>query len=213
MSALGDNLRQLILREKLNVTELARLTNTLQPVLHRMVNGETANPRIDTLLPLAKYFNISIDQLVGAAPLPANQTSNVEVNAIQPRYVKLLNWSTLLSNTTEEATSEIWVETTEPLSEKSFALRVKDSTMQPLFNEDAILLIDPTVQPKNKDYVVVAIENSPEPTFRQIFFDGTDVYLKPLNPEFKTIFLDKNAKYQFLGVVIEVKMILKPLSK
>ncbi len=49
--------------------ELAERTGIGQPVVHRIASGETHNPKLGTLRPLARYFGISIDTLIGEAPM------------------------------------------------------------------------------------------------------------------------------------------------
>lgn len=65
MSKLSTNLKELIQKHGITVSELARQSKLHQPVVHRLTHGKTINPRIDTLVPIADYFDITLDELVG----------------------------------------------------------------------------------------------------------------------------------------------------
>lgn len=202
MKKLSNVLKQLITEKNLTISELARSVNVLQPVLHRMASGNTDNPRIDTLIPIAQYFEITIDQLVGIIPI-----SNIQKTNSFP----LLGWSNIKKYLSGKFEPSHFLETHQSASKNSYFLKVKDSTMLPLFNEDALILIDPSITPKNKDFIIIEIEEHEKPTLRQLFLDGTDNHLKPLNSEFKSTFIEKNIKNKLLGVVLEVKTILKTI--
>ena len=171
MTKLSSILRQLMGEDKINTSALARKTGILQPVMHRMVTGDTDNPCINTLLPIAEYFGITVDQLVGKFPLPTERMA--------------------------------------ALSEETYTVTVKDSTMSPKFPEGTLLIVDPAVTPENGDFAMIELEPESDAMFKQVFFDSADIYLKPLNPDFKTIHLTKNSTYRFLGVVVESRTTLK----
>jgi len=40
-----------------------------QPTITRIISGETTTPRIDTLVRLAEYFEVTVSQLIGETPL------------------------------------------------------------------------------------------------------------------------------------------------
>lgn len=202
MEKLSGILKRLIAQQEITISQLARSTGILQPVLHRMTTGDTNNPRIDTLLPLANYFNISIEQLIGQVPLSQKNIS---------RHFPLIKWDKLTLSKKRTDDTTVYFQSEKNVSADAFFLYVKDSTMTPLFNEDALLLIDPSIKPKNKDYVIVSVENQREPMLRQLWLNGSEAYLKPLNPLFKTIFLDQKRRHRFLGVVIDMLTTLRHL--
>jgi hypothetical protein len=209
MGKLSAVLTQLLNEEGINTSELARQTGTLQPVMHRLVTGDTDNPRITTLAPIAKYFGITLDQLVGIFPLPRHRKS--QKNGAQPyswSSIPLLSWSEL-SGALDASKKHPLIEVSCTVSEQAYALTVKDPTMSPRFIEGTLLIVEPNLTPDSGDFVIVELDPSHEPTFKQVFFDGGDIYLKPLNTDFKMIHLEKNADCRFLGVVVESKLTLK----
>ncbi len=68
-----DNLASIltILMSENNITsaELARKTGIGQPVIYRLMTGTTENPQILTLKPIADYFGVTLDHLLGTKPL------------------------------------------------------------------------------------------------------------------------------------------------
>ena len=70
MSNLPKQLRKLMRKYNLSESSLSRQVSIPQPVISRLLSGSTANPRISTLLALAKNFNVSIEALIGEQNLP-----------------------------------------------------------------------------------------------------------------------------------------------
>src|SRR5580692_3272249 len=62
---LSDNLNLLMARARLSSSELARQLGIPATTIKRIRNNEQANPTITTLIPIAQYFSISLDQLIG----------------------------------------------------------------------------------------------------------------------------------------------------
>lgn len=220
MKKLSENLKRLIAEYNLNTAELARATGLLQPVMHRMVAGHTDNPRIDTLLPISRYFKITVNQLVGDEPLPLllisdTQASRKKQKEETPSYssVPLLkNWDEIekfIAAPTDYVTDD-WVNIDSTIHRSSmYSVKIKDSTMLPRFLENTLLIVDGDLDPQNGDFVIIALKENEDAIFKQVFYDGADIYLKPLNSDFKTIVLTKNAKHKFLGVATESRTRLK----
>ena len=63
---MSRNIRYLMFKAGIKTeTELARLTGTPQPTVHRWLAGEAREPRHSKLLPIARYFNVTLDELLG----------------------------------------------------------------------------------------------------------------------------------------------------
>ena len=210
MKKLSSNLKALMAEIHISESELARRTGIGQPVIHRIASGETDNPKVATLSPIANFFAISISQLIGDEPLPANRipgTFNPDV--IGWTQIPLVTWEELVDwpNSKDRSKPTQSISTDTPLGEHAFAVIVKDTTMEPRFPEGTILIVDPSMQPRDRDYAIVHIEGAKTPSFKQVLIDGDTTYLKPLNPDFKTVHLDK--KHHFLGVMVQARMDFK----
>jgi transcriptional regulator with XRE-family HTH domain len=64
MENLAINLKHLIAQEGISEAELSRRCGVTQPMINRIVNGRTNNPKLKTLLRISRYFGISISALV-----------------------------------------------------------------------------------------------------------------------------------------------------
>lgn len=189
---------------KITVTELARQTSVGQPVIHRMASGETDNPKVGSLSPIAKFFNINISQLIGDEPLPADRIPGSH----NPFYrswtqLPLLSWSQAAHWPNEIPDNDIasFVSTDSNVSEYAFAIRMEDNTMHPCYPEGSILIIEPTIKATDKDFAVVHVEGQQKIQFKQILFDNDDLYLKPLNADFEIKRVE--GKYQIIGVLVQ----------
>ncbi len=65
---LPDNLRQLMSTHALSETALSRQAGVPQPTIHRMLNTHDHEPRDGTLLPIAEYFGVTVEQLRRGLP-------------------------------------------------------------------------------------------------------------------------------------------------
>lgn len=66
MENLAKNLKVLIEREAISEAELSRRCGVTQPMINRIVNAKTDNPKLKTLLRISRYFGITISELVEA---------------------------------------------------------------------------------------------------------------------------------------------------
>ena len=78
MSTFAEILSSLMQAQKLSSSELARRTGVAQPIIYRLMNGNTCNPQILTVKPIADYFAITIDQLLGFSPLDLNPSLSAQ---------------------------------------------------------------------------------------------------------------------------------------
>lgn len=76
MKNLSSILSQLMTEKGIKSSELARKTGVGQPVIYRIMTGVTDNPQIHTLMPIADFFKVSIDQLLGIKPLQTEKILN-----------------------------------------------------------------------------------------------------------------------------------------
>lgn len=203
---LGPILKQLMAEQGLSESELARRTGIGQPVIHRMASGETDNPKVATLSPVANYFALSISQLIGDDPLPADRVSGTHNPAnVQLHKLPILTWeqAAIWSEKKSEISVTEYTATDMEVGENAFALRVKDTTMRPRFPEDTLIVVDPNLKPQDRDFAVMHIDGYQQALFRQVFVDGGDTYLKPLNADFKIILLGD--RYKSLGVMVQAR--------
>lgn len=88
------------------------------------------------------------------------------------------------------------------IGDHAFALRVRGDSMEPLFVEGDIILVDPGRSPNNGSFVIAKLMDTNECTFKKYVNDGGIISLHPLNyPKHQPIHLN-GRKAQIVGVVI-----------
>jgi transcriptional regulator with XRE-family HTH domain len=63
MNQTAANLLALLASREMSANDLAEATETAQPTISRIINGESKDPRDSTLAPLAQFFGLTLNQL------------------------------------------------------------------------------------------------------------------------------------------------------
>ncbi len=184
---LDEILSRLMFEKKMRAMDLARELNIPQPTIHRIATGKSTTPHTSTLEPIANYFNITVEQLTGKAPL---QDVNSWVSALLPantqiaRQIPLLQWDELKDiDFSKPIQSKQHIVVASDFPEAAFAVKMNDSSMYPAFIDTDILLLSPHKKIKDRAYVLVKLGKSQQCIFRQLLIDVDQQYLKPLHPD------------------------------
>ncbi|KTC84962.1 LexA family transcriptional regulator [Legionella brunensis] len=179
-SILSNNLQQLMrIHGNLSVSELARLINMPQPTIHHILSGSTKNPRKKALEALSEFFSISIEQLLGKDALPHVIPEMIKED-LQLKTIPIIEWDILkhwppatIKNLRRE---EVLLD--KMVGHNSFALIVQDSSMEPLFPLNTLLIFDSDRNPKDRDFVIIHSKRDDNILFNRLFIDHNDKYLK-----------------------------------
>lgn len=202
---LASILKKLLFKKDMRVTDLARELDIPQPTIHRLVAGKSTRPYKSSLEPIANYFSITVEQLLGDESL--NDELSEQTNITPTRSsasIPIYHWSAILDLNGATPFQHIAASNA---SSKTFALVMPDTSMEPIFPEDAILIFDPEMPAKDRSYVLAFIHETKIPVFRQLLIDADHRYLKPLNPDlsaFKMRLLNKNDRV--IASLIESRM-------
>ncbi len=201
-----------ILTERYGISEaeLCRKTNISQPTLNRLLTGTTDDPRASTLNEIAKFFNITLDQLLGNQPIP--QSLSTSTNPAATTYLPVFTWENIadwrsLLKKISPNTWSYWTEAEPSIQPHCFAIKVIGESMWPQFTEGSLLIVDPTVTPKHRDYVLAFLQKKREVLFRQYVSEGSSKVLKPINTAFRPTVMTKEDK--IIGVVLKSRLDLK----
>ena len=199
ISAIRQVLTSLISDSGLSELELSRRMQIPAASLNKLKSGRVQDPQSSTLIAIANYFNISVDQLLGNAPI--NQHSIKQVD-----YIPLLDSQNILSTNIPELNYSNymhWIPFDLQAGINSnrniFALKITNNTMSPYLDENSIAIVDSSLPPSNGSYVLLYIAENQNIVLRQIFFDGVTRIAKPVNDFFPTFVLTQNDK--ILGVI------------
>lgn len=202
------NLEWLIAKHRTNPNPLADATRVPQPTIHRILSGESRDPKTATLAPIASYFGVTVSALRDDN-LELSDAGENGLYAVVPVQhvggrVPVISWvnagefSEIVDNY-HPGDAEEWVEATVAVRRHTFALRVEGDSMEPDFPPGMLLIVEPEMSPLPGDYVIA--RNGGGATFKQLTRDGNDWFLKPLNPRYPIKPLPEDAV--IIGVVRE----------
>lgn len=201
---LAITLKTLLDKSRLSESELARRTGICQPVIHRMASGETDNPKIETLRPIAKFFAITLDQLIGDEPLISKFPNSHVEQALAAVPLITLEEAISWPPKSEKASISQYVPTDITISPHAYAIKLKNSTMYPMFPDGTLLIIEPNIAYQHKDFVIAQIQNEQQATFKQLLVDGKEHYLKSVNNDYQPYQLTKKDK--ILGIMLQARI-------
>ena len=180
-----------------------------------------ANILVDELPPdpaiwetFARYFRIHADVLRSGGP-PHSEglfelTEHTYPSPLGPmRKVPLLRWDQIDQMVAPEPLPRLihakgLLETDIP-GRRTFALQIRDNSMQPLFSEGEIIFVNPELSGEPGDYVVVESEpGGPEGALlRQLKEIGGQAILHPLNRRYED--LPKTKHQRIWGRVVRLR--------
>lgn len=85
-NALADNLRSLMQARRLNQEDLAERSGVAQSTISRIMSGAQKTLRNDSLLGLARYFGVSVEQLLTQIPETHLASRGVRETGVIPAY-------------------------------------------------------------------------------------------------------------------------------
>ena len=208
-SLIAKNLDYLMAKHHQNPTSLAAATKQNQPTLHRIMTGESKDPRRTTLQPFADFFGVNVDDL-RTKDLSTGLDSNVSpAPKMKGKGIPVISWVAAgqWSSADFEEVNE-WRQTSRNCSDKSFALRIRGLSMynpghKESFDEGDIILVDPENPFQNGSLVISMIENTGEATFKKLYIEDGLHYLKALNPDWSPQIIHFEEPTRILGVVFE----------
>jgi SOS-response transcriptional repressor LexA len=194
---LSSTLKKLLFDRNLKPVDLARELNMPPPTIHRLITGKSTRPYQSSLKPIADFFSITIEELLGEKSLASiTQTTKNQIIESNLRTIPILKWDKSLESAyIDPANKRIIV--SNDINEKAFGLIMADFSMEPLFQLGSILIFDPQLIPHDRSYILAKLTDTNSYLFRQLLIDADHQYLKPLNPDlsnFKMKLLENNDK-------------------
>lgn len=159
------------------------------------------NPTLLTLIPLAKFFSITVSQLIGETNLP-------DTSLPPPKFSQLpiLSWEESVNWSNVRDTSKLSITTENEYSDKAFALIVEEDDFKKL-SKGTILLIDPTLKPNHHDYVIVHRQGQERASLKQTVIEDSKIFLKSVITN--TSIVELASEDKILGVLVEYKKYVK----
>jgi SOS-response transcriptional repressor LexA len=204
MKDIGARIREQRKQLGWTVMKLATLAGVNQGFLSRIENGKAAGSW-ETYMRVAGALGADINSLLPSSSNVAD--ANIGARKVPVLdYVQAGQWRGVDSNPRDEEMREtILTDLEHPPS--TFAMRIRGDSMEALFREGDVVVIDPTLSPHPGDFVV-ATDESGEATFKQFRSagrndTGIEVFeLHPLNPLYGPMRSDRQ-HLAIVGVMVE----------
>jgi len=211
------------LLEKTNITAhgLAKALNCPAPTINRLVKGVVTDPRASTLIAISNYFNISIDQLLGNAPLPSTLENVGLAGNISSDNEKYANLSIPIISEIQAVNYKAHVKRADEIFRWSvkgrdeeigysdaFAVRLKNHLYEPDFNKGTLLITCPLITPENGDYILVNFMGDKAVNLKKYYQEGSYKYLYPIARASEVRRFDENECF-IVGVILEAYMNFK----
>ena len=183
------------------VKTLAAACGLAESTVYGLLNGDMKSTT--KLHLIARNLNVRPEWLETGAPPMRDKQPEVSYGPVIRSTVPLISWVQAgpftLAADPEDVSACPRVETTARVGARGFALRVESTSMTPEFQPGTVIIVDPDLEPRAGDYVIVA-NGAAEATFKQLVKDGGDWLLRPLNPQFPVQPLPEH--YRIVGVVV-----------
>jgi transcriptional regulator with XRE-family HTH domain len=178
----GKNLKFLLKKEQISENELSKRTGISQQIINRIVSGENINPKLSTILPLANYFKIPLQDLI--YNYSVNNITPSSKSSLKIPYIEFIDLETSgIDIALTRVEKYITVDILNP-TKHYFATSMYDDSMEPKFSKGSILVFEKDKDLNNGDFCLLKGEENVY-LFRQIMINSADKkYIKCLNPTF-----------------------------
>ena len=216
---LSDNLHKLMSNARLTASELGRILNLPAATIKKLRTGENKNPTISTLKPIAKYFKITISQLIGETQLNNNSIVSYSDNLFDKKSLTNLapvislneakNWHNNNYQPNSNPNNQIMVE--QYISNRAYALVL--GANYSLFKKGGVIIVEPVdvaqnhaqlINNQRETYALIQKHGQEIPTLKQILTEDGNIYMQSLIPEINITQL-LTEEYKILGIVVGYK--------
>lgn len=197
---LPQTLNQLIKRDnKLTPAALARKLGIPTNKITRILNGNVTDPKATTLVQIANYFNITIEQLLGLEPILRHGEMQQQKNIRRPLPVFKF------SKGIETYPPIEWYRVTENDADEKYCVLSLDTDLyEPTFPQNSLLIINQDIILDDRAFIIVKKkDNSIHYSIKKYVVEGNQNYLYPINPKLPIEIYDENL-HTIVGVILEV---------
>ncbi|MGF1741777.1 helix-turn-helix transcriptional regulator [Vibrio profundum] len=202
---LSKNLKQLMLQADIDSQELSQHTSLTISSINRLRSAAScANPTVTTLAPIANYFGVSIENLIGDSLGGATYTGDINITSATLIQVPVIKLDEVIAWSDGFVTREYakWVNTELAVGDRAFAIESgADDLVNHIHKDHTIHIIDLDAEINHYDYALVTEKtNQKKPSLRQVLMDGDDIYLKPMMEGLNITFCESPT---FYGCVVQ----------
>jgi phage repressor protein C with HTH and peptisase S24 domain len=201
MNQLRRNLAYLIAKRGINPTALAKATGVQQPTIHRILKGESDDPRTATVQPLADYFGVTVEFLRTADAEAFDHGKTPDPDEVEPAPNLRRFKNVPIVGTVEGGPDGYLEELSYPVGhgdglieypakdQNTYALRVRGESMRPRIKSGEFIVVEPNTPPSPGDDVVVICHDGRKMVKELLYTRDGEVTLGSINNGFKPISL------------------------
>lgn len=204
MKTVGEYIKAKREEKDLSARELAKRAGISDGHVIYIEKGQR-KPTFDIMMKIIGALNADAQEfLQETGYLPIN-IEPAKLKKIRP--IPVISWITAgkwneVCDSFQPGDADEWIES-DVKGRNVFALRVKGDSMEPEFKEGEIVIINPHIEAKSGDFVVIKNDDNGEATFKQLKKYGDTIVLHPLNSKYPDIELKKGTKYRIVGKVVK----------
>jgi len=184
-----------------SVVKLAKLLKMSTPTLNKLASGLTPDPRMSTVIPVARYFKISLDALL------SNDLEYELLKKPQHTFIPLISYHELahVHEQINALTIRTW-QNWHPIPRQKeddalyYAVQVAQNQILPPFNNASVLIVEHHLQLISNTYALIKHYNVDNLMIKKIVFEDDKQWLLPLQSELPTAEFNPK-KYQILGTI------------
>ena len=187
--------------------ELSRRIGVKPQAIHYLCTGNSKKSSFTYEIADALKIN-SLWLGSGDGLMQSEASPNEELVSSQKR-TPILDWKQVKQLVGDEASNILvsakeWLLTSSNIGENGFAFRLHDRSIYPRFDQETVIIVNSNKEPKNKDFVVVYLNEVDEIVFRQYHVENNIVLLKPINVAMYKV-IKKEKDDVILGVMVEAR--------
>lgn len=167
--------------------KLEERSGVAQTTIGRVLRAET-EAKIGTVKDLARVFKLAPGDLLDPGLIDRISGKSLSGTPGNVGLVPLISWVTAgmmyeAIDNLAPGDAEEWIESPFPHSKHTFCLKLRGLSMWPDYQDGEIIQVDPEVEAKHNDDVVVRTPDG-KATFKRLQITEDDQFLVALNPEF-----------------------------
>ena len=187
--------------------ELSRRIGVKPQAIHYLCTGNSKKSSFTYEIADALKIN-SLWLGSGDGLMQSEASPNEELVSSQKR-TPILDWKQVKQLVGDEASNILvsakeWLLTSSNIGENGFAFRLHDRSIYPRFDQETVIIVNSNKEPKNKDFVVVYLNEVDDIVFRQYHVENNIVLLKPINVAMYKV-IKKEKDDVILGVMVEAR--------
>lgn len=200
----SNNLEKLMIAFKLGDNELSEAIGLPSTTIWRLKKGETGDPTLSTLKMIARYFKVSIGQLVCEEPLGPDLTDCGADRAIFSK-IPVLDWGQLIESekllpslTLQNHLSWTYTDT----GPNTFGLIIETEEYGSIFPKNALVFVSHSKEKIDPVYVIVAEKKSKKTAIFKMITSIPDYLAHPTNTSMSFPF--DESRYKIIGYILGV---------